>query len=96
MKYKVGEICEARSMRGVWEGYRECEIKEVGPSLPTRAGTLRDYYCEITGDPKLYGVDESYLRKKRPSSDGMERGRWEECPWVPDEIFSSWPAKLEI
>jgi len=104
MKYKVGEICECKGdkepLNNCWV---ECEIVHIGNPREQYNGSHHpaDYTIDIPGTPAPSGqpywlAAEVSLRKKRAPKNGLKITKWRECPWVPDEIFSSWPDKLDI
>ena len=63
MKFKVGEICEARSHNERFEGWREVEIVAYAGNYPTFDTHKGDYLIQID-DGRIMASTESHLRKK--------------------------------
>jgi len=64
MKFSVGEICEAKSTVGRYEGWREAEITKVGDVLGVDIyGNIHSYDYQLDNE---YVSMEPYLRKKPP------------------------------
>lgn len=79
MKFKVNEVCEARSRIGRFEGWRDAEIiGNEGPYIST-LGIACQYLIQVQGIPKTTKATEDQLRKKfNPPAD-----QWQ----VADEDF---------
>ena len=76
MKFSVGEVCECRSLKGRFDGWRECVILRYGSEADKYISKIHAHLGEpfyLTSTEGFEGMllfsAESTLRKKRPPAD---------------------------